>query len=316
MKDPYTLLGVARGASAAEVKSAYRKLAKELHPDKNTGNPKAADRFGEVTAAYDLLSDAQKRARFDRGEIDAAGNPANPFSGMGGGGRGSGGFRGDPFGGAGAQSGGFADAVGRDFGDIFDGLFGGNPRGGRTQSASPPPQRGANISYRLAVQFIDAATLAPQRITLANGKSIDLKLPAGVETGTVMRMKGKGQDGPAGAGDAEVTVDVRPHPFFTRDGHHVRIDVPITLKEAVLGAKVRVPTVDGPVILAIPPGCSSGKVLRLKGKGFTKKDAKDGSSRGDQLVTVQIDVPADNTALNDFIADWDDDRAIRADLGV
>ena len=320
MKDPYALLGVSRGASAAEVKSAYRKLAKELHPDKNTGNPKAADRFGEVTQAYDLLSDAQKRARFDRGEIDAAGNPANPFAGMGGGmgggGRSSagGGFRGDPFGGASA-SGGFADAVGRDFGDIFDGLFGAGGARGGTRTA-PPPQRGANISYRLAVQFIDAATLAPQRITLADGTSIDLKLPAGVDTGTVMRMKGKGQTGPAGPGDAEVTVDVHPHPFFTRDGDHVRIDLPITLKEAVAGAKIRVPTVDGPVMLGIPAGCSSGKVLRLKGKGFTRKDAKAENPRGDQLVTVQIDVPADNAALNDFIADWDDDRPIRSALGV
>ncbi len=317
MKDPYALLGVARGASAAEIKSAYRKLAKELHPDKNTGNPKAADRFGEVTQAYDLLSDAQKRARFDRGEIDAAGNPANPFAGMGGGmggGRSSagGGFRADPFGGAGA-SGGFADAVGRDFGDIFEGLFGaGGGRGSRAQSAPPPPQRGANINYRLAVQFIDVATLAPQRITLANGTSIDLKLPPGVETGTVMRMKGKGQAGPAGPGDAEVTVDVRPHPFFIRDGDHVRIDLPITLKEAVAGAKVRVPTVDGPVMLGIPAGCSSGKVLRLKGKGFTRKDG----TRGDQLVSVQVDIPADNAALNDFISGWDDDRPIRNALGV
>jgi DnaJ-class molecular chaperone len=212
--------------------------------------------------------------------------------------------------GAGASSGGFADAVGRDFGDIFDGLFGsGGPRSGRPQSA---PQKGANINYRLAVQFIDAATLAPQRITLADGKTIDLKLPVGVESGTVMRMKGKGQAGPGGAGDAEVTVDVRPHPFFTRDGDHVRIDLPISLKEAVEGGKVRVLTVDGPVMLGIPAGSASGKVLRLKGRGFTRKDG----TRGDQLVNVMIDVPADDPALTAFLFDWDDTRPIRDHLGV
>jgi DnaJ-class molecular chaperone len=317
MKDPYALLGVARGASAAEIKSAYRKLAKELHPDKNKDNPKAAERFSAVTQAYDLLSDAGKRARFDRGELDGDGNPANPFGGgFGGGGAG---FRGDPFAGArpgagsGGFSGGFADAVGRDFGDIFDGLFGGST-GARTAGPRPQsaPQKGANINYRLAVQFIDAATLAPQRITLADGKSIELKLPAGVESGTVMRLKGKGQAGPGGAGDAEVTVEVRPHPFFTRDSNHVRIDLPISIKEAALGAKIRVPTVDGPVMLAIPAGSNSGKILRLKGKGFTKK----GGERGDQLVTLMIQLPSDVATLERLAANLPDDPDVRRDLGV
>lgn len=314
-KNPYALLGLGKGASEAEIKSAYRKLAKELHPDRNADNPKAAERFAEVTQAYDLLSDKTKRAQYDRGEIDGDGQPANPFAGFSGGT-----YRGaDPFSRAhssstGRRSGaaGFADAVGMDFGDIFDGLFGGGTGARGASRTAPPPQKGANISYRLAVQFIDAATLAPQRITLADGKSIELKLPPGLESGTVMRLKGKGQAGPGGAGDAEVTIDVRPHPFFTRAGDDVRLDLPVSLKEAVTGGKIRVPTVDGPVMLAIPPGSSSGRMLRLKGKGFTRKDG----TRGDQLVMLMIDVPGDDAALNAFAADWDDGRAIRASMGV
>jgi DnaJ-class molecular chaperone len=315
MKDPYALLGVARSATEPEIKSAYRKLAKELHPDKNTGNPKAAERFSDVTRAYDFLSDKGKRARFDRGEIDGEGNPANPFGGFGGSSSPFGANRGG--GQSGARSGGgFGEAVGMDFGDIFDGLFGaGGQRGGTRAGARPqsaPPAKGADISYRLKVQLIDAATLAPQRITLADGKSIDLKLPAGVEQNSKMRLPGKGQPGPGGTGDAVVIIEVAEHPFFTREGDHVRIDLPISIKEAVQGGKVRVPTVDGPVMLGIPRGSASGTVLRLKGKGFTRKD----KNRGDQLVTLMIDVPADNDALNAFVADWDDDRAIRSDLGV
>lgn len=301
MADPYSILGVARSASAADIKSAYRKLAKELHPDKNTGNPKAAERFSDVTQAYDLLSDAGKRAQFDRGEIDGQGNPAMPPGG--------GGFRGDPRGGF---QGGFGGAQGGDFGDIFEGLFGagGGGFGGR-QRPGPPP-KGANVAYRLAVSFVDAATLAPQRITLSDGKTIDLKIPAGVETGTQMRLSGKGQAGPGGAGDGIVTIDVKGHPFYRRDGNDIRLDLPVTLNEAVAGAKVKVPTVDGPVMLSIAPGSASGRTLRLKGKGFTAKNG----TRGDQLVTIQIDVPADNAALNNFVAGWIDDRDVRSALGV
>ncbi|UZW54427.1 DnaJ domain-containing protein [Sphingobium sp. JS3065] len=306
MADPYSTLGVARGASEAEIKSAYRKLAKELHPDRNRDNPKAAEKFSAVTGAYDLLSDKDKRARFDRGEIDAEGNPTSPF-GFGGGG---GGFRGHP----GGQGGGFEfNGGGGDFGDIFEGLFGGaGRRGGGGFGRGAPPQKGANVTYRLAVQFIDAATLAPQRITLQDGKTIDLKLPAGVETGTQMRLSGKGQQGPGGAGDAIVTIEVRPHAFFTRDGDNVLLELPITLDEAVKGAKVKVPTVDGPVMLGVPAGTSSGKTLRLRGKGFTGKDGQ----RGDQLVTLMIDVPADDPAIKALVESWQDRRAVRTHLGV
>ncbi len=271
--DPYNVLGVARGAADADIKKAYRKLAKELHPDKNKDNPKASERFSAITAAYDLLSDSDKRARFDRGEIDGDGNPAAPF-GYGGGG---GGFR--------------PQAGGADFGDIFEGLFGG--RGGGFGGRSAAPQKGANAAYRLAVSFEDAAAGRPQRITLGDGKTIDLKLPGGVENGTQMRLSGKGEPGPAGYGDAIVTIQIGSHSFFRRDGDAVRLDLPVTLAEAVLGGPVRVPTVDGPVMLNVPAGSSSGQTLRLKGKGFTGKSG----TRGDQLVTLVIMVPANDAAL-------------------
>ena len=274
--DPYSTLGVARGAAEADIKKAYRKLAKELHPDTNKEKA-ASEHFSRVTAAYDLLSDKDKRARFDRGEIDGDGNPAAPF-GFGGGGAG-GGFQ---------QNGG-----GADFGDIFEGLFGGRSRGGGFGGRSAPPQKGANAAYRMAVSFEDAAAGRPQRITLSDGKTIDLKLPNGVENGTQMRLSGKGEPGPAGPGDAIVTIQIGGHPFYRRDGDAVRLDLPVTLAEAVLGGPVRVPTVDGPVNLNIPAGSSSGQTLRLKGKGFTGKTG----TRGDQLVTLEIVLPANDAAL-------------------
>ena len=315
--DPYTILGVPRGASEKDIKSAYRKLAKELHPDRNSDNPKAAERFSQVTNAYDLLSDKDKRARFDRGEIDADGNPANPFGGMGGmgggyrpGGGGQGNYRPEDFQGFGGED--------VDLGDLFEGLFGGrgqrgggNPFGG-AQQRRQPPQKGADIAYKLRVPFVDAATMKDQRITLADGKTIDLKLPKGVEDGTQMRLKGKGQHGPGGAGDGLVTIAVDRHKLFRRDGDDVRADLPITLDEAVRGGKVRVPTVDGPVMMTIKPGTHGGTVLRLKGKGFTRKNG----SRGDQLVTLEIQLPGDLDELGRRLDGWTDDSDPRARLGV
>ena len=313
MADPYQTLGVARGASEADIKKAYRKLAKELHPDRNKDNPKAAERFSQVTAAYDLLTDKDKRARFDRGEIDGDGNPASPF-GFGGGARPGGGRTNA---GGGFSSAGFEFGAGdADMSDIFEGLFGGAQRGGGGGFASGfgrrPQPKGATITYRLQVPFVDAATLAPQRVTLGDGKAIDLKLPAGVETGTQMKLAGKGEPGPGGAGDAIVAIEVQGHRFFTRDGDDVRLDLPITLTEAVKGGAVRVPTVDKAVMLTIPKGTSSGKTLRLKGKGFHKKDG----SRGDQLVTLMIDLPSDDAALQQFADGWQDPRNPRAAMGV
>ena len=324
--DPYATLGVARTASEKDIKSAYRKLAKELHPDRNSDNPKAAERFSEVTRAYDLLSDKDKRAQFDRGEIDADGNPAMPFGGGFGGAGGGGGFDGRFR--SGARPGGFSsrdfEGLGGeevDLGDIFENLFGrggGGTAGGFSGATSgfgrrqAPPQRGATVSYRLKVPFVDAAALKPQRITLGGGATIDLKLPAGVEDGTQMRLKGKGEPGPGGAGDALVTVQIEPHPFFTRDGSDVRLELPITLDEAVNGAKVKVPTVDGPVMLTVARGSGSGKVLRLKGKGFSKK----GGGRGDQLVALSIQLPDDLADLTARLEGWRDPGNPRSRLGV
>ena len=311
MADPYATLGVARGASEADIKKAYRKLAKELHPDRNKDNPKASERFSQVTSAYDLLTDKDKRARFDRGEIDGDGNPAAPF-GFGGGG---GGPRPGGPGGGGFRSQGFEfGGEGADMSDIFEGLFGGRTGGGFASGFGrrSPPQKGANTAYRLTVPFVDAAALAPQRVTLADGRTIDLKLPAGVETGTQMRLAGKGEQGPGGAGDAIVTIEVQPHRHFTRDGDDVRLDLPITLREAVEGGKVKCPTVENPVMITVPPGSTSGKTLRLKGKGFHRK----GGERGDQLVTLVVDVPADDAALKAFVADWNGGGNPRAAMGV
>ncbi len=307
--DPYAILGVARGASEKDIKSAYRKLAKELHPDRNTENPNAAERFSEVTRAYDLLSDKDKRARFDRGEIDIDGNPAGFGFGGPGGGYGAGGqrgFRADGFEGFGGGG-----AGGPDIGDIFEGLFGG--RGGGFGGGRGRPQpRGANVTYRLAVSLPDAATRASQRITLSDGKTIDLKLPAGVEDGTQMRLAGKGEPGPGGNGDALVTIQIQQHPFFRRDGDNIRLDLPISLDEAVNGAKVKAPTVEGPVMLTIAPGSSSGKTLRLKGRGMTRKDG----TRGDQLITLEIALPENDADLARRLEGWRDPRDLRGRLGV
>jgi DnaJ-class molecular chaperone len=319
--DLYQRLGLKRGASEAEVKKAYRSLAKQLHPDRNKDNPKAAERFAEVTRAYDLLSDKDKRAQYDRGEIDEEGNPKMPFGG------GYGGF--NPRTGAGQAGpqpgGGFEGFQGGNFdsadlSDLFEGLFGatggrpgrqGGGFGGFRQRAAPP-QKGADIGYRLTVPFIDAATMAPQRITLGDGKTIDLKLPKGVEDGTKIRLAGKGEQGPAGPGDAIVTISIASHPFYTRDGNNIRLNLPVTLKEAVLGAKVKVPTPEGPVMLSIPKGSSSGKVLRLKGRGFTGK----GGTRGDQLVSLEIEIPASDSELEAFAERWNGGGNPRAGLGV
>ena len=323
MADPYSTLGVARNASQKDIKSAYRTLAKELHPDRNKDNPKASEKFSQVTQAYDLLADKDKRAQFDRGEIDADGNPTHPFGGMGGGMGGGGGFGGMGAGMGGGRPGGgpqgySADSA--DLGDIFEGLFGGGRPGGQGrggpqgfgQRRPPPPQKGADIAYRLRVAFTDAATLAKQRITLSDGKTIDLTLPAGVEDGTQMRLKGKGAQGPGGDGDGIVTISIDQHAFFRRDGDNVRLDLPITLDEALNGAKVKVPTVDGPVMMNLKPGTDGGTVLRLKGKGFTSK----GGTRGDQLVTLEITLPKDVTELAKRLESWQDESNPRADMGV
>jgi DnaJ-class molecular chaperone len=320
--DLYQRLGLKRGASEAEIKKAYRSLAKQLHPDRNKDNPDAAKRFGEITQAYDLLSDKDKRARYDRGEIDEEGNPKMPF-GSGFGGRPGGGAAGGGMGGGAGGFEGFETNFGdaAELSDLFEGLFGASSgRGGRGgfggfggfRQRSQPAQKGADIAYRLRISFLDAAALAPQRIKLADGKTIDLKLPKGVEDGTKIRLAGKGQAGPGGTGDAIVTISVASHPFFTREGNDIRLRLPVTLKEAVLGAKVKVPTPDGAVMMTIPKGSSSGRVLRLKGKGFTTKSG----ARGDELVTLEIDLPSGDSELEAFAEKWNGGGNPRSNLGV
>jgi DnaJ-class molecular chaperone len=310
--DLYQRLGLKRGASEAEIKKAYRSLAKQLHPDRNQDNPNAAKRFGEVTAAYDLLSDKDKRARYDRGEIDEEGNPKMPFGGGFGGYSAGGG--GGPQPGAGFENFNFGAAEGADLSDLFEGLFGaatGGRGGGGFRQRGRAPQKGADVAYRLKVPFEDAVALKPQRITLADGKTIDLKLPQGLEDGTRIRLAGKGEEGPGGRGDALVTIEIAPHRFYTREGNDIRLDLPVTLNEAALGAKVKVPTPEGPVMLTVPRGTSSGRVLRLKGRGFSSKDG-----RGDQLVTVQIAIPAEDDELQRFAESWTGGGNPRATLGV
>lgn len=302
MADPYSTLGVSKGADEKAIKVAYRKLAKELHPDKNKDNPKASERFSEVTQAYDLLSDPKKRGQYDRGEIDENGQPR---------------FAGNPFGGGysqGGPAGGNFGGGGIDLGDIFDGLFGGG--GGRSGGGPGPrpqqaPPKGANIAYAHLVSFTDAATLAPQRIMLGDGKTVEFKLPAGIVAGQQIRIPGKGQPGPGGYGDAMVTLKIGKHPHLVRDGDNIRIDLPISLKEAVEGGKVKVPTVDGAVMLTVPPRTNSGAVLRIKGRGFTAKTGV----RGDQLVTLMIHLPTDSAELA-RIRDVLSDSSVRENIGV
>jgi DnaJ-class molecular chaperone len=282
MADPYQALGVERAADAAAIKRAYRRLAKELHPDRNADNPRNAERFKAISAAYDILGDDKKRAAFDRGEIDGDGNPR--AHGHGGPGHG---FRsGTP---------GF-DFRGGQGDDIFENLF----RSGASPFGRQAPQRGGDRSYRLAVPFADAALARPQRLTLADGKTIDLKLPPGLIDGQQLRLAGQGEPGPGGAGDAMVTLIVRGDPVMVRDGDDIRIDLPIGLDEAVLGAKVRVPIVDGAVMVQVGPNATSGRQLRLRGKGWTTK----AGGRGDAIVRLLIDVPADDPVLADAIRTW------------
>ncbi|WP_313668134.1 DnaJ C-terminal domain-containing protein [Sandarakinorhabdus sp.] len=311
MRDPYSVLGLPRSATEADIKKAFRKLAKDNHPDRNADDPKALERFKEANLAYELLSDTAKRAQFDRGEIGPDGQPTNPFAGGGGGG----GFNPRDFGSNGSRSGGGADFAGA-ADDLFAEIFGGRSPFGGSGAASGGGRgfrtqvRGPDVAYRLTVPFVDAVQLNPQRVTLRSGQTIEIKLPAGLESGKQMRLAGKGEPGPGGHGDAIVTIEIAPHRALTREGDDVLLTLPIKLDEAVLGAKIRMPTAEGMVSLSIPPGTASGKMFRLKGRGFRKLDA----TRGDQLVTVQIDIPPDHEELKAFAASFVDPRNIRATL--
>lgn len=291
--DPYATLGVSRNASEDDVRRAFRKLAKELHPDISKGNE---ERFKKVSSAYEIIGDPVKRRAYDRGEIDARGDPRHAgFRQYARGARASAGAAGpNGSGGAGYEEFGF--------GDIFSDIFGGmGPRAGARTNYTA---RGQDVRYTLEVDFLEAAVGATKRVTLPGGGMLDLNVPAGVTDGQVLRLKGKGQRGAGGAesGDALVEVRVRAHPQFKREGDDILIEVPITIDEAVLGAKVEVPTISGRVQLTIPKGTSSGRVFRLKGKGVRSSGS---AEPGDQLVTMRIVLPEkiDDT-LAYFFSEW------------
>lgn len=290
IKDPYDILGVAKDASASDVRKAYRRLVKKYHPDLNPGDAEAAERFKEVSAAYDLLGDPDKRARFDRGEIDATGAERprwqRAHSGVG--------ADGTVF-----RSGttGFDDIEDlEDLADLFGGWFGPGRR--------PVRSKGRDRTFRMEIGFEEAVKGARRRVTLPDGSTLDLQIPEGVGDGQTLRLKGKGAPGVHGGppGDALVEITVRPHPQFRRSGDDILVDLPISIDEAVLGGRIETPTVWGPVMLSVPKGSSSGQTLRIRGKGVRRQG---GRSPGDQLVTLRIMAPpAIDAELEDFMRRW------------
>ena len=289
-EDPYAVLGVKKGASEDEIRKAYRKLAKQYHPDLNPGKKEAEAKFKAVNAAYDLLSDPEKRKRFDAGDIDAAGNerPERAYYRQWADGAG---------GGAGKYQEQHFEFGAGDIDEILSGLF--NRGGARRGAGGGPRMRGADRRYVLTVDFLDAVNGAKKRLSLGPDKHLDVAIPAGIEDGQVLRLKGQGEPGMSGgaAGDALVEVKIAPHPQFKRDGDDLRLEWPVSLAEAVLGGKVEVPTSTGKVALSVPKGSNTGTTLRLKGKGVAGK--------GDQYVTLKIVLPEPpDPELESFVRDW------------
>jgi DnaJ-class molecular chaperone len=316
MRDPYEVLGVPRSASAAAIKSAFRKAAKKHHPDSNKGDPKAAERFSEINAANEIIGDEDKRKQFDRGEIDAEGKPR--FQGFGGGdprGRaGPGGFETYTF----RSGGGPGMGGGGSFEEILSSMFGRGARGGGGASQFEFDTGGIgvdlDINASLTVSLEDSVKGAEKRVRLPTGKELNVKIPAGVTAGQQIRLKGQGETAPGHRpGDVLITVNIAPHPFFKVDGGDLRVDLPITLYEAVLGGKVRVPTLGGAVELSLPKNTSSGRTFRLKGKGLPKEGGS-----GDLFVTTKIILPDGNDSeLEQLMQKWRDGHPYnpRSDLG-
>jgi DnaJ-class molecular chaperone len=326
MRDPYEVLGVQRTATADEIKKAFRRLAKKLHPDANKNDPKAAARFAELNSAHEILGDEAKRKAFDRGEIDAEGKPKfRGFEGFGAGqpgGNREGAFESFTWGPEGFQRsrGGSSSGTGG-FEDVIRDMFGG--RAGATQGRRPgrqfepedfyEPPLGHDVSVAITITLPEAAKGTSRRVHLPTGKEVEVKVPAGLANGQQIRLKGQGLPGPGTIGDALITVNIAPHPLFERDGANLRLELPITLYEAVLGAKVRVPTLDGAVELAIPAQTSSGRTFRVRGKGMPGKDGA-----GDLFATVRIVLPEKGDAdLEALMRKWHDQKPYdpRRDLG-
>ncbi len=293
MKDPYEILGVERGAAPDAIRQAYRRLAKELHPDLNPGNKEAEERFKELSAAYDLLSDADKRARFDRGEIDATGaeKPRQRFYKD---------FASEteasrPY----QDYSGFADFADSD--DILSELL---KRGANVHVRA----RGPDVHYHLPIEFLDAVTGGTKRLTLPDGGTLDVRIPPGIEEGQVLRLRGKGRPGigEGEPGDALIEIEIKPHSFFARQGNDIYIDLPVTLSEAVLGARINVPTPTGSVTMTVPKGSNTGTVLRLRGKGVPRHDG----GHGDELVKLKVMLPEQpDPELEAFVAGWKSGKA-------
>lgn len=321
MRDPYEVLGVQRGATAAAIKSAYRKLAKKHHPDANKGDPKAAERFSELNMANEILGDEDKRKQFDRGEIDADGKPR--FQGFPGGGArgraGPGGFENYTFrsGGAGGPGG----PGGGAFEDILNSMFGGGMRGAR-----PGAGGGAqfefdtggigldlDVNVAMSVSLEESAKGGEKRVRLPTGKELNVKIPAGVTEGQQIRLRGQGESAQGHPpGDLLITINIAPHPFFKVDGADLRIDLPVTLYEAVLGGKVRVPTLGNAVELSVPKNTSSGRTFRLKGKGLPRA-----GGTGDLFVTIRIMLPDGNDAeLEALMEKWRDQHPYNPRSGL
>lgn len=294
MKDPYKVLGVARDASAADIKRAYRQLAKKLHPDLNPGNERVEQQFKEVSQANAILSDPEKRKKFDRGEIDGSGQEKQPAGGF---------YKEHASSGQGAKYRPFDFGGDVNVEDIISDLFGGRPRGG-ARGAQP----GADVSYTAPVDFVDAAVGAKKRLRLSDGKVLDLTIPPGSADRQTLRLRGQGMPGREGgpAGDAYVEIHAQPHAFFTRKDNNVHLELPISLQEAILGATIAVPTVHGKVSMRVPPGSNTGKTLRLKGKGIVDRKTK---TTGDQYVTLKVVLPeTPDTALREFVETWSKDH--------
>ena len=295
-RNPYEVLGVKKDASEEQIRSAYRKLAKRYHPDLNPGNKEAEARFKEISGANDILSDKDKRARFDRGEIDASGaeRPEAAYSRYRGFAEGAPGERYE-----------YRSAEGiapEDLDDLFA-MFGRGARGRGGRGGGTIRLRGADLHYTLTVDFLTAVNGAKQRLNLAPDRSLDVTIPPGVRDGQILRLQGQGEPGLNGGppGDALIEIHVAPHPFFRREGDDIHLDLPVTLGEAVLGGKVTVPTPTGSVSMTIPPNSNSGRVMRLKGRGVARPDG----SRGDEYVTLRVMLPEGGDAeLSNFVRDW------------
>lgn len=308
----YDVLGVGKTTSEAEIKSAYRKLARKYHPDLNKDDKNAADKFKEISNAYDIIGNAEKRKKYDNNEIDEDGKPTGFGAGFGGAGSGFNGYQsygGNPF--SGFKSGGFNGGAqgGFDFSSIFgDDIFSqfGGAQGGFRQRTAP--QRGSDVSYNMRVDFLDAAKGVEKQISL-NGKNINVKIPAGMQSGQTMRLKGLGNIGLNGGenGDVLITVNVNEHPYFKADGLNILLDLPISVKEAISGAKITVPTINGKVAVTVPAFSSSGEKLRLKGLGIKSK-----TGQGDEIINLQIVLPKVKSANLAEAADKMENYAVRS----